>query len=76
MPDSREQVFEQIEPLVTKSCPFANLPEKGAGHMNSDKMREVRWVKPKVVVEVAFNNVASGGHLRHARFVRLRLDQI
>jgi bifunctional non-homologous end joining protein LigD len=76
MPHSRAQVFEQIEPLVTKSCPFANLPEKGAGHMNEEKMKEARWVKPKVVVEVAFNNVTSGGHLRHARFVRLRLDKV
>jgi hypothetical protein len=57
MPRSREQVFALIEKLVTKSCPFANSPEKGAGHMNEEKMKEVRWVKPKVVVEIAFNNV-------------------
>lgn len=39
-------------------------------------MKQVRWVKPKVVVEIAFNNVTSGGHLRHARFVRLRADKM
>jgi ATP-dependent DNA ligase len=44
--------------------------------MNSDKMKEVRWVKPEVAVEVAFNNVTSGGHLRQAQFVRLRLDKV
>ena len=43
------------------SCPFANLPEKGAGNMTADKMQEERWVKPKVVVEIAFNNVTAVG---------------
>lgn len=75
-PHSRTEVFRRIEPLTMDACPFANLPEKRAGHMNEEKMKEVRWVKPKVVVEIAFNNVTSGGHLRHARFVRLRLDKM
>jgi ATP-dependent DNA ligase len=45
-------------------------------YMNSEKMNEVRWVKPNVVAEIAFNNVTNGRHLRHARFVRLRLDKM
>ena len=36
------------------------------------KIREIRWVKPKVVVEVAFNEITVHGHLRHSKFLRLR----
>ena len=35
-------------------------------------MEEVRWVKPRVIVEVAFNKVTVYGHLRHSKFLRLR----
>ncbi len=44
--------------------------------MNEDKMRQVRWIKPKTVVEIAFNNTTESDHLRHARFLRLRLDKM
>jgi ATP-dependent DNA ligase len=40
--------------------------------MDREKMKKVRWVKPKQVVEIAFNEMTSGGHLRHAKFLRLR----
>lgn len=37
---------------------------------------EVRWVRPKVVVEIAFRTVTSTGHLRHARLGSFRLDKM
>jgi ATP-dependent DNA ligase len=40
--------------------------------MDREKMRKVRWVKPKIRCEVAFNEWTENGHLRHSRFVRLR----
>ena len=71
--DTRRRVFEAIERLRTDQCPFANLPEKkGARRMDREKMEEVRWVKPRVIVEVAFNEVTVHGHLRHSKFLRLR----
>jgi len=54
-----------IERLRVKACPFANLPEKkGAHRMDRKKMREVRRVKPKVILEIAFNEMTVHGHLR------------
>ena len=65
--------MKALEPLHSEACPFVNLPEKRGTHrMDREKMREVRWVKPKVVVEVAFNEVTVHGHLRHSKFLRLR----
>ena len=30
-PSSREQLFKKLQPLETKECPFANLPEAKSG---------------------------------------------
>jgi DNA ligase D-like protein (predicted ligase) len=73
VPATRSNVFAAITKAATYECPFFNLPEKkGAHRMDREKMKEVRWVEPSVIVEVAFNEVTSNGHLRHSKFVRLR----
>ena len=54
-------------------CPFVNLPEtKGVHRMDAEKMREVQRIKPKLIAEVAFNEMTANGHLRHSKFLRLR----
>jgi ATP-dependent DNA ligase len=40
--------------------------------MDAEKMKEVRWVKPSVYAEIAFNERTQHGHLRHSRFLKLR----
>jgi bifunctional non-homologous end joining protein LigD len=73
VPATRAKVRAAIEKSIVDQCPFANLPErKGAHRMDREKMKKVRWVKPRQVVEIAFNEMTSGGHLRHAQFLRLR----
>ena len=73
VPTTRRKVQEAIEKLVTPQCPFVNLPEKKRPHaMDREKMRTVKWVKPKVIAEIAFNEWTSSEHLRHSKFLRLR----
>jgi bifunctional non-homologous end joining protein LigD len=43
--------------------------------MDTEKMATVTWIRPKVVVEIAMNKWTPGGHLRHAKFKRLRDDK-
>lgn len=75
IPATRREVYKAIARLETDACPFVNLPEKkGAHRMDREKMREVHWVKPRLVVEIAFNERTVNGHLRHSRFLRLRPD--
>jgi bifunctional non-homologous end joining protein LigD len=73
VPTTRRKVREAIEKLVVPECPFENLPEKKRPHaMDREKMRTVKWVKPKVIAEIAFNEWTPSGHLRHSKFLRLR----
>ena len=76
VPATRREVYKAIEKLRTDKCPFVNLPEKKGEHnFDKEKMKEAHWVKPKVVVEIAFNERTVHGHLRHSRFLRLRTDK-
>ena len=73
VPATRARVFNAVKGRQTEQCPFVNLPEKkGAYPMDRDKMKTVRWLKPKIVCEEAFNERTAQGHLRHSKFVRLR----
>ena len=73
VPSTRQRVFEAIKGEEIKRCPFVNLPEKkGARRMDREKMARVRWMQPRIVAEIAFNERTPGGHLRHAKFLRIR----
>jgi bifunctional non-homologous end joining protein LigD len=79
-PRSRAEVFERIRPLESARCPFVNLPTTtGRTHwgegVTAEEMTRLRWVKPRVVVEVAFTEWTRDGNLRHASFVAMRDDK-
>jgi DNA ligase D-like protein (predicted ligase) len=73
VPSTRQRVFDAIKGKEIRKCPFVNLPEKkGAHRMDREKMATVRWMQPQIVAEIAFNERTNAGHLRHAKFLRLR----
>jgi ATP-dependent DNA ligase len=59
-----------------RKCLFANLPDPRSGRwgegLMAEKMKECVWVRPELVAEVEFVEWTPDGHLRHARFVRLK----
>jgi ATP-dependent DNA ligase len=65
--------------LRTAKCPFANLPETRTSRwgetITAEKIPECRWVKPKLVCQVAFLEWTDAGHLRHCTFVGMRDDK-
>jgi bifunctional non-homologous end joining protein LigD len=72
---SRVTVFETLQPLRQKDCPFANLPEKrkdrwGEGITVAD-MEKIVWLQPKVRVAIEFIEWTEGNRLRLPRFVRI-----
>ena len=79
MPQLRADVFDRLRPLVVKRCPFANLPSSTTSHwgegITEDEMKNLRWVRPRVVAEVSFVEWTRDGSLRHASFIGLRDDK-
>ena len=59
------EVKARLEPLQSKTRPFADQPELNA---------PTTWVEPKLVAEVAFHSWTEDGHLRAPVFLRLRDD--
>lgn len=78
-PFTRGQVAARLRPLETARCPFVNLPSPGTGHwgegVTAEEMLTLTWVKPRLVVEVAFTEWTRDGSLRHAAFAGLREDK-
>jgi bifunctional non-homologous end joining protein LigD len=73
------EIYQRLEPLIQKQCPFENLPEAGKGRwgqgLTRSEMRRCLWVKPELVVQVHFTEWTAGGHLRHPSYKGLREDK-
>ena len=79
VPRIRDEIFPALKALQTVPCPFKNLPEKKASRwgesLTAEKMEQCRWVKPRLVCQVAFVEWTDAGHLRHCTFVAMRDDK-
>jgi ATP dependent DNA ligase C terminal region len=57
VPRLRDEIFPTLKTLRAAHCPFANLPEKRASRwgesLTAEKMKQCRWVKPKLICQVA-----------------------
>jgi ATP dependent DNA ligase C terminal region len=78
-PASRVDLFKKLGPLEIDDCPFANLPERKAGRwgagLTAEKMKDCRWLKPKLVGQFEFVEWTDVNHLRHTKFIALRDDK-
>jgi len=61
-----EQLAEAMAPLATDKAP-AQVPRAEA--------RGARWIRPKLVAEVAFSEFTGDGRVRHGSFIGLRADK-
>lgn len=71
---NRQQIYDAIQDLKTKDCPFVNLPQMASEHqhaMTRDVMSECVWTKPEQPCEVEFIERTRHRRLRHAEFRRL-----
>ena len=78
-PHLRREVFEALKPLHITECPFVDLPHTKAsrwgGGITADQMKEMQWVKPRLVAQIRFVEWTNDGHLRHAAFLGMRSDK-
>ena len=79
VPATRREVMARMRPIETTRCPFANLPEPANARrglaLTAEVMKRCRWVKPRLVVQVAFTEWTDKDHLRHARYLGMRDDK-
>jgi bifunctional non-homologous end joining protein LigD len=77
-PRLRAEVMQMIAPLATPRCPFANLPSSRTGRwgegITAEDMAGLRWVRPRVSVEVSFVEWTRDGLLRHPQFVSVATE--
>ena len=62
------EMAKTLSALVLDAQPFAKDPSRAAGS-------GVHWVRPEIVVEVAYLGITSDGLLRHPSFVGVREDK-
>ena len=78
-PASREQLFRKFRALEISECPFVNLPESHPGRwgqgLTAEKMKECRWLRPQLVGNFEFVEWTPDAHLRHSKFMGLRVDK-
>lgn len=78
-PSARREVWARIKDTHVASCPFENLPMGKSGGWNegvgADEMKAMKWVKPTLVVQVAFVEWTDYGLLRHSSFAGFRDDK-
>jgi bifunctional non-homologous end joining protein LigD len=79
VPASRRQLFSRLEPLITRGCPFVNVPEAMPGRwgqgLTAEKMQSCVWVRPRVVVRCSFQEWTPADHLRRVSYVGIREDK-
>jgi DNA ligase D-like protein (predicted ligase) len=75
----KQDVFKRIRGLRIDKNPFANLPMGKHGGWNEgvsiEDMKKMIWVKPEVVVQIAFVEWTNYGLLRHSSFLGIRGDK-
>ncbi len=64
----RAEWHERSKKLAQKESPFDNHPEKRPGEI-------WHWMKPELVIQVAFADWTHGGILRQPRYLGLRQDR-
>jgi len=64
----RREWHDRAEQLARKDSPFDNLPDRRSGEI-------WKWMKPELVIQVAFQDWTVGGVLRQPRYLGMRQDR-
>jgi hypothetical protein len=77
-PAVRTALFKHFHCLETNRCPFKNLPEArrvqwGEG-LTAAEMDKCRWLRPRLVATIDYQERTGANHLRHAMFAGLTMN--
>jgi bifunctional non-homologous end joining protein LigD len=78
-PASRAKLYNTMQRFLTGKCPFHNLPSSRRNHfgegITADEMKQLCWLRQKLVAQISFTEWTNYGMLRHATFEGLRDDK-
>jgi bifunctional non-homologous end joining protein LigD len=76
--DVRQEVYQVLKAIEQSRCPSRTCRAAGQGtgvRALPPRTAALRWVKPRIVVEVSFVEWTRDGLLRHPEFIGLRDDK-
>jgi bifunctional non-homologous end joining protein LigD len=73
----QKEILEKLKPLIIPTCPFIHEPafNKPSRFRPNPPQAEVTWVKPEIVCEISYREMAKDGAIRHPSFRGLREDK-
>jgi len=73
----QEEILKKLKPFEIKECPFSTAPEynKPSRFRPNPPKADVVWVSPKIVAEISYRELTSGGAIRQPSFRGLREDK-
>jgi bifunctional non-homologous end joining protein LigD len=79
VPHVRRELLRELQKLQISDCPFVNLPDvkrsRWGGGITLEEMHDMKWVRPKLVAQIRFQEWTSEGRLRLSKFLGLRTDK-
>jgi bifunctional non-homologous end joining protein LigD len=69
-----DALMKRLAPLATDEMPFKERPTS-SGRWGGNTKAEMHWVRPELVVEVAYTTITDDGVLRQASFQGIREDK-
>lgn len=72
---STKELNELYSPTVYELAFARERAANPCSGPTAEKMEQCRWVKPKLICQVAFVEWTDAGHLRHRTFVAMRDDK-
>jgi bifunctional non-homologous end joining protein LigD len=78
-PRNRRTLADRLVPLIVSKCPLTELKivksSQWSGGLTEEDLAIAKWVKPKLVVQVAFVEWTKDSFLRHPKFIGIREDK-
>lgn len=73
----QQDILEKLAPHIADECPFSTVPEynKSSRFRPKPPKATVTWVRPRLVAEISYRELTSGGAVRQPSFKGLREDK-